>query len=259
MISWCGYCQNYIGQSPPLDNFNVSHGICKKCALENKGKLPAVTKKIKKISKFYMDVWRSAKLGESLCSKSLLERAEGLGILQSSFLIGILQPILMDLGHQFTEGKISVATEHKFSKMVTDIISLINDTESSTDSPDVLIMCADGNYHTIGSYFLKFLLEEQGCRVTVISPGLPLKDSLQAVEVIKPRAVAISVSLESQIEYLNSLAESLSGKVAVYVGGPVFQGNYIDTLKTQLSENVRVVEIKQLVAELSKADDSLAS
>ena len=31
MLRWCSYCQKYLGETAPLEDYRVSHGICQAC------------------------------------------------------------------------------------------------------------------------------------------------------------------------------------------------------------------------------------
>lgn len=31
MIKWCCYCQAYIGEKPPFNDYTFSHGVCVSC------------------------------------------------------------------------------------------------------------------------------------------------------------------------------------------------------------------------------------
>lgn len=31
MIVWCSYCQKFLKEKPPYDQFQVSHGVCPSC------------------------------------------------------------------------------------------------------------------------------------------------------------------------------------------------------------------------------------
>ena len=31
MLEWCSYCQRFMGESAPYENFAITHGCCAKC------------------------------------------------------------------------------------------------------------------------------------------------------------------------------------------------------------------------------------
>ena len=63
-------------------------------------------------------------------------------------LLGILQPLLVEIGKLWASGQITVATEHRFSDLVGEILSHVRREFNQVprpESPKLLLLTAEGN------------------------------------------------------------------------------------------------------------------
>ena len=215
MIHWCAYCQSYIGESEPFDDFSLTHGVCRKCANTGVAVSPGAAESLRPLSMFFRRVRAEARAGVKAEPEYWVGEAFKLGIKPQDLLIGVLQPALYEIGRLWAAGEVTVAAEHRFSAFAEEAVAAVfryyPDLAKGRQAaePDVLLTCADGNYHTLGIRFLEAGLLANGLRTLTVLPGLPAAAAADLAARLKPVALGISVALEEQLKSAGELAEML--------------------------------------------------
>ena len=225
MINWCCYCNTFIEQIEPLDDFRVSHGICPKCAEGvMSGEIDGAVDE--RVNDFYRDIFRLAKKGREVEVSEVMARAQELDVQQSDLYLGILQPLLWRIGQVFEAGRITVEQEHLFSESVQKLLVQFGEAGVSPPVQAVLFPAA-GNTHTIGINFLcRLLLDRVEIKTTVIDRGPNGPDELSALlSRYQPNMLGISAALPEHAAYIADVArwmEELTpgGQCRLLAGGP---------------------------------------
>ena len=222
MIQWCAYCQSFLGQLVPFDDFSVTHGMCADCASRfeefDSGTIAPVTA-------FYGELFSQVGLGRQIDPWAFLKEVDRLGLSRADAYLGILHPLLWRVGREFQEGRLTVAEEHLFTEAVQSILRIIGFNEAR-EACDVLLVVAPGNDHTIGVEIMLRLIDEQTDLTAArgLAPRTP--DDLKAlVARHQPRILGISAALPEHLPYLQSLrdwVDDLPGaqRPHMVVGGP---------------------------------------
>jgi methanogenic corrinoid protein MtbC1 len=228
MIRWCAYCQKYLGEDPPFEDAQVSHGICRSCLDADILEDGNAAQRIRPIAEYFGRVAQAAQRKGSPIE--LLEEGLELGLDPWDLLIGIIQPALYEMGVKWAGATATVAEEHSLSAACQGIISLLNERQSGfqalrqSQAPEVFIVNAEGNFHILGIQMVEFFLLTRGIPVMAIYPGLPTREVIGIVQSLHPRKLGISCALPEHIES----ARQISGAVAslpdgerpeVFVGG----------------------------------------
>lgn len=215
MIRWCAYCQSYMGEAEPLDRYALTHGICKKCGDSDVVENPASARRLQPLVEFFSGLRAKAKAGTIPSTADWARDAFRLGIQPQDLLIGLLQPALYEIGELWASGEVTVAGEHKFSAFADSMVGALFahypalDRGRQAPSPDILLVNADGNYHTLGIKFLETSLLAAGLKTYAVLPGLPPGEILALVKSLKPGAVGLSISMQSQGPAAAAVAQSL--------------------------------------------------
>lgn len=225
MIRWCAYCQKYLGEKAPFDDYAVTHTICADCAASN-GEALESTDRALELSAFYADLSKRALQNALPPLGEALQRAKELGVRPIDLLMGIIQPILYQIGTSWEDGSLSVAGEHAATAFFSTMTNAVRAADPGIDlmesrNPDVLLVNADGNYHTIGLVMVEVFLAMHGISSLLIHPGIPSSETIALCEALKPKALGISVSMEDHLTALDPINAWLEGRtnpVAV-VGG----------------------------------------
>ena len=233
MIRWCAYCQRYQGEVEPYDDYSVTHTICEACEAREAylSKEPASLESIRRFLGRLVRVGT----GPGPTAAELVAQGVGLGLDPADLLLGIVQPVLHQIGDRWARSEATIAEEHRVTALCSALIQLIADADPSVAAlrqarqPEVLLVVAEDNHHTLGIQILEVLLIRNRISTFTVYPGLPAEETVRLARSLSPRVVAISAALPEQLQpalrVANRLAESPPGKrPLVVVGGLALRG-----------------------------------
>jgi methanogenic corrinoid protein MtbC1 len=163
----------------------------------------------------------------------VIEKAERAHIRATDILVGIVAPILYQIGQDWERGARSAAEEHRFTAFFEDVFELLAaksvDRVPATPIPsqrlDVLLLHAPGNAHTLGIRILSLWLADNGLRAKGYDVS-PSEDQLrELVENLRPGLVLISVALAEQFSGAKSMMDVLM-KMPREIRPKVIMGGY---------------------------------
>jgi methanogenic corrinoid protein MtbC1 len=216
MFRWCSYCQSFIGEAEPREDFSLSHGVCTNCRDRLVKKEFIDYESIEPIKAFFNKIQSLSFSGQTINKSEILHEAKSLKIKPSDLLAGILQPLLYEIGRLYTLNQMTIVYEHKFSAFIHDLIGeirsgFLDSTHYPTDGRvDVILSCANGNIHAFGVTFLELCLREAGISVEAIYPGVPSEQLVDYVTFMKPKVLGLSVSMLEQMEDVKNIAYLLN-------------------------------------------------
>ena len=116
MLNWCAYCQQFTGESPQYDDFRITHGLCARCE----------TRKL--------DLFSASTVGHADFLRGIFDRLFGAGCRNDfetaarivdeaiaahcrpvDVLVGMIAPMLFQIGEDWKRGVITVEGEHRFT------------------------------------------------------------------------------------------------------------------------------------------------
>jgi CheY-like chemotaxis protein len=169
-----------------------------------------------------------ARSGSPMEVGQILEESKRHHILPMDLLLGILQPLLVEIGKLWASGQATVAMEHRFSDLVGELLAHVRKDfkqDPKPESPKLLLLTAEGNYHVLGLKMAEPFFVANGVPTITVVPGLPIEEVLDLLDRHQPWAVGFSVALESQMVQVHQVAErvrQLPGPPRhILVGGPV--------------------------------------
>lgn len=228
MIRWCTYCQKYLGEVPPYEVFEISHGACRGC-LASKAVLDgAAVDRGRRVGAFY-DKVRSRMRGGTVPSNLLAEGLD-LGLDPWALLVGILQPALGTIGQKWACAASTVAEEHQLTATCSAILALLHAREPGFQvlrrhhDVEVLLVNAEGNAHALGLQLVEFFLLTRSVPVLAIHTGLAPGDVVRLVQTVRPARVGISCALPAQVDSARRTALALADlppeeRPGVFIGG----------------------------------------
>lgn len=229
MLSWCSYCQTFQGEIEPYHQLDMSHGICPEC-------LPGVNaiedadfehlRVLQDIQSRLMAVGRS---GDVAAADEIVRAAESAGVRPIDTLVGLVAPLLHQIGEEWERADISVAQEHRFTTFCEGLYELVDAGAEravcdESGRSDVLLMNAAGNRHTLGIRFLALWLKGEGCRARDVLPGPGLPTLEAMIESARPRVLVVSMALAEQRESVGQVAARVAAlpharRPRILVGG----------------------------------------
>jgi len=141
----------------------------------------------------------------------------------------VLLPAQEELGRMWLAGEINVAEEHFASHTTKTVIAQLL-THAKFQPPNgrtVLAAAVAGNRHDIGLHAVADFFEMAGWRAIQLGADVPAGDLIQALECFDVDLLALSVSLNVQLETVKSTIRTArtnprGNKVKILVGGLAF-------------------------------------
>jgi methanogenic corrinoid protein MtbC1 len=233
MIRWCAYCQRYQGEVEPYDDYSVTHTLCEACEARDAylSEEPASLESIR----HFLGRLSHIGTGPGPSAAELVAQGAALGLDPADLLLGIVQPVLHRIGDRWARSEATISEEHRVTALCSALIQLIADADPNVAAlrqaqrPEVLLVVAEDNHHTLGIQILEVLLIRNRISTFTIYPGLPTDETVRLARSLSPRVVAISAALPEQLQpalrVANRLAESPPDKrPLVVVGGLALRG-----------------------------------
>jgi MerR family transcriptional regulator, light-induced transcriptional regulator len=139
-------------------------------------------------------------------------------------LLRVIQPTLIEIGEKWHRGEINVAHEHQASNFLRGKLhGLLELAGNSKHGPAIIVACAPGEWHEIGSLMLAIFLRRAGFRTHYLGANTPVEDLVRFAREVKAEVLMISVSNAEVLENLRSTARFLleAAPLIVY-GGAAF-------------------------------------
>ena len=216
MLKWCSYCQQFIGETHPYHDLSITHGLCDRCLLEH----PDVFAESElKHPIFLRDIFHALfeagqrsdiKAGTKIVEKAIDAHCRPLDIL-----VGMIAPMLHEIGEGWEQGVLSVDDEHSFTAFCERVVDLIERKmlahkpllSPPVSGPTALTMNAPGNQHTLALRMLALWLKNQGVNVRIIDAEDVLTTSIFDAH---PDFLLISMALPEQLNDVAAIVHSVN-------------------------------------------------
>ncbi len=218
MLNWCAYCQQFLGESPPYQNFVVTHRVCPGC----QGKALAFTEPEFKLAESLRDIqhqlYHAGRIGDLQAGERIIELAVAAGIRPVDILMGIVAPALFQVGEEWRQGILSVSAEHRFTAYCNEVFGRIASRTrldlpvgmAAESEPEVMLMNAPGNTHTLAIRILTLWLQSRGMRASVIDMPPAVEELVTLVGRSRPRLLLVSLALAEQSQNVAAIAARIA-------------------------------------------------
>ena len=212
-----------MGESPPFDDFRLTHSICARClpSLESQDYAPSTWALAAR--ELFATLFSHKGQPRFVECLEFVHQAQAVGLSRCNMLLGILQPALYAIGSLWRDGLVTVAQEHAFTAWCQSVLDLFPPSEKVGKQPRVLLVCAPGNQHFLGIRLVALCLEDQG--VGALSPE-EVKSDPELIELcqrLKPQYLGVSVSLPesipSSLRWARSLQTQIGPSTRLVLGG----------------------------------------
>lgn len=144
----------------------------------------------------------------------------------------ILDRVLKEVGVLWDKGEVDVWKEHFISEVTIDVMREIKFREKrkSIKSKSMISLNAGAELHNIGLRMISDILDIEGWNVIYLGCNVPVQSVVKAINIEKPKFIAISITLEYHIDsaiYMISAIKNHFGKNSpiIILGGSAFS-NY---------------------------------
>ncbi len=153
----------------------------------------------------------------------------------------VLVPLMVQIGHMWSEGTLDPGHEHFVSTIVSRrMASVVASLSTAVDAPRVLITTPGGTRHEIGALLAAMNAAAEGWHVTYLGSDLPAKDIAAAAHRVDAACVCLSIvypTNDQQVhDELKALRRELDDSVAMVIGGRA-AGTYTKTIE-EIGANV---------------------
>ncbi|MDH3312285.1 MAG: cobalamin-dependent protein [Nitrosopumilus sp.] len=171
----------------------------------------------------------------------------------SDFFDKILKPVMYQIGEDWANNKISIATEHVASNIALTLVKIIMDKVSGSRNKEKILICVPlGEEHHLGCDVLETYLSIKGYKVYNIGTSIPTESILTFIENDKPDAVLISITIEDNLLAGQRLVKKIKDqyKIPIVIGGRAVQAEKIPKLDAQIIRDTCLEDIPKILRKL---------
>ena len=139
----------------------------------------------------------------------------------------VMTPVMAEIGYLWSEGKLSIATEHVASNIAHSLVKVITDEnkKSKKDKGKIVLTTPVGEDHNLGCNVLDSFLVSKGFTTFNLSPSTPAESLIDFIKTAKPDALIVSITLEENIKSGQRMVKKIHEaykKLPVFIGGLAF-------------------------------------
>ncbi len=141
--------------------------------------------------------------------------------------VNVIQVALAQLGHDWTQGKITVAHEHFASNYLRRKLLALIDTGPSTRPGTIAIGAAPADMHEMGILLLSIFLRRRGWHVVYLGQAVPLEDLPKSLPMVNADVLVLAATVADSAQALRGIQVLLdripaAQRPAFAFGGPAF-------------------------------------
>jgi methanogenic corrinoid protein MtbC1 len=137
--------------------------------------------------------------GDSREALMLVEEGARTGLTVAEILVDIIQEAQYEVGRRWEDCQASVGEEHMATAIAQLAIALLQPMTMRPYRDLVVVGCVEGERHELGARIVANLLERDGYAICYVGCDLPTESLLEIVALRRPRVIALSVSLASNL------------------------------------------------------------
>lgn len=240
----------------PYDNFSMTYGLCGNCHAAHPGQFSHEVIEhahfIRKILRTLRDAGRREDF-ETACR--VVDEAISSKCRPTDILIGILSPLLYEVGEEWKRGVLSVEAEQRFTAFSEKVIELVETrigAEPSSLVPantTLFLMNAPGNRHLLALRVISLWLKDRGAEVRIVPDGIDQNELLQCIAAERPKYLLISMATLNQRAHVTEIAKRVLSlhqdvRPKIVVGGYPVKTAIIDAIPgAELLSNIDALHL----------------
>lgn len=208
----------------------MTHTLCQSCMDKGLYEDAAHLTQARRLGEMYGRLRVAARSRELLRAGTLMDECIGMGVRPVDLMMGIIQPLLYEIGELWARAEVTVAAEHQFSDFAASVLATVYQRYPElgqfrqSPHPRMLLTIADGNYHVLGLQILELYLATEHVPTFTVVPGLPVEETARLAREMEPGFIGVSISDPAQMRCARDLAAALgdlpdAGRPTIILGG----------------------------------------
>jgi len=168
----------------------------------------------------------------------------------ADFFDKILKPVMYQIGDEWANNKISIATEHVASNIAQTLVKIIMDKGITSGNKKKILLCVPvGEEHHLGCDVIETFLTSKGYKIFNMGTSIPTESVLHFVEHDKPDLVMVSITLEDNLKAGQRLVKKIKDnfKVPIVVGGYALEQEKIPKFDAEVFANSTLNDLPKLI------------
>jgi len=168
----------------------------------------------------------------------------------ADFFDKILKPVMHQIGDEWANNKISIATEHVASNVAQTLVKIIMDKGTISGNKKKILLCVPvGEEHHLGCDVIETFLTSKGYKIFNMGTSIPSESILHFIENDKPDLVMVSITLEDNLRAGQRLIKKIKDnfKVPVVVGGFALEQEKIPKFDAEVFANSTLNDLPKLI------------
>ena len=168
----------------------------------------------------------------------------------ADFFDKILKQVMYDVGEDWANNKISIATEHVASNVAQTLVKIIMDSVSCSANKKKILICVPvGEEHHLGCDVLETYLSIKGFKVYNIGTSIPSESIISFIENNKPDIVFVSITLPDNILAGQRMVRKINeeSKIPILIGGYAMQSEKIPKFDGKIISESNLEELPKII------------
>jgi methanogenic corrinoid protein MtbC1 len=258
MLEWCSYCQRFMRESAPYENFAITHGCCPECVSQHDDLLARrAVQHGQFLRGIFQELLDAGRHSDFSAGMRTVEKAIAQNCRPVDILIGMIAPMLYEIGEEWKRGVLSVEGEHRFTAFCDKIIGLVENTIARSNAAPfvtrnaslLFLMNAPGNRHLLGLHILALWVHGHGANVRIIEDNEDISSLMNCIAADKPKYLLVSMALAEQCSRVAEIARTMqmlspSVRPRIIVGGYAVKAGLISTIPgAKLLSDINALQI----------------
>jgi len=168
----------------------------------------------------------------------------------ADFFDKILKPVMYQIGDDWANNKISIATEHVASNVAQTLVKIIMDKVTTSGNKKKILLCVPvGEEHHLGCDVIETFLTSKGYKVFNMGTSIPSESVLHFIEHNNPDLVMVSITLEDNLKPGQRLVKKIKDnfKVPIVVGGYALEQEKIPNFDAEVFADSTLNDLPKLI------------
>ncbi len=168
----------------------------------------------------------------------------------ADFFDKILKPVMYQIGDEWANNKISIATEHVASNVAQTLVKIIMDKEKTHGKKKKILLCVPlGEEHHLDCDVIETFLTSKGYHVFNMATSIPSDSILYFIENNHPDIVMVSITLEDNLKTGQRLIRKINDNfdVPIMVGGYALEQEKIPTFDAEVFANLTLTDLPKII------------